>query len=100
MGRGYSLAAVHEFFIAMVPLLLPSTGCRVPRSTGCRVSVVVVHGLSRPAACGIFPDPGLSPGALHWQTESIPLHHQGSPRDRVLIWEDEKVLGWMVVMVV
>ena len=35
-----------------------------------QASVVVVHGLSCPAACGIFPDQGLNPYSLHWQTDS------------------------------
>ena len=32
------------------------------------------------AACGIFPDQGSNPCALHWQADSQPLRHQGSPR--------------------
>ena len=32
-----------------------------------------------PAACGILPDQGLNPCPLHWQADSQPLHHQGSP---------------------
>ena len=36
-------------------------------------------GLSCPAACGIFPDQGSNPCALHWQADSQPLRHQGSP---------------------
>ena len=56
------------------PLLLRSTGSR-------RVgSVVVAHGPSCSAACGIFPDQGLNPCHLHWQADSQPLRHQGSPR--------------------
>ena len=39
-------------------------------STG---SVVVAHGLSCYAACGIFPDQGSNPCPLHWQTDSQPL---------------------------
>ena len=50
------------------PLLLRSTG-----------SAVVAHGPSCSAACGIFPDEGLNPCPLHWQADSQPLHHQGSP---------------------
>ena len=30
-------------------------------------------------ACGIFPDQGLNPSLLHWQADSLPLSHQGSP---------------------
>ena len=54
------------------PLLLRSTGSR---RTG---SVVVAHGPSCSAACGIFPDQGLNPCSLHWQADSQPLRHQGS----------------------
>ena len=55
------------------PLLLRSTGSRRAGS------VVVAHGPSCSAACGIFPDQGLNPCSLHWQADSQPLHHQGSP---------------------
>ena len=55
------------------PLLLRSTGSRRAGS------VVVTHGPSCPAACGIFPDQGSNPCPLHWQAASQPLHHQGSP---------------------
>ena len=50
-------------------------------STGSRRagSVVVAHGPSCSAACGIFPDQGLNPCPLHWQADSQPLRHQGSP---------------------
>ena len=43
-------------------------------------SVVVEHKLSCSMACGIFPDQGLNPRPLHWQTDSYALYHQGSPR--------------------
>ena len=55
------------------PLLLQSTGSRHAGS------VVVAHGPSCSAACGIFPEQGLNPCPLHWQADSQPLHHQGSP---------------------
>ena len=55
------------------PLLLGSTGSR------CAGSVVVAHGPSCSTACGIFPDQGSNPCPLHWQADSQPLHHQGSP---------------------
>ena len=61
------------------PLLLRSTGSR---RTG---SVVVAHGPSCSAACGIFPDQGSNPCPLHWQADSQPLRHQGSPRKLFLI---------------
>ena len=46
------------------------------QSTG---SVVVVHGLSCFVACGIFPNQESNPCLLHWQEDSLPLSHQGSP---------------------
>ena len=55
------------------PLLLWSTGSRHAGS------VVVAHGPSCSAACGIFPDQGSNPCPLHWQADSQPLRHQGSP---------------------
>ena len=55
------------------PLLLRSTGSRRAGS------VVVAHGPSCSAARGIFPDQGSNPCPLHWQADSQPLCHQGSP---------------------
>ena len=55
------------------PLLLRSTGSRHAGS------VIVAHGPSCSTACGIFPDQGSNPCPLHWQADSQPLHHQGSP---------------------
>ena len=49
------------------PLLLRSTGSRRAGS------VVVAHGPSRSAACGILRDQGLNPCPLHWQADSQPL---------------------------
>ena len=56
------------------------------RSTGSKRagSVLVAHGRSRSAACGIFPDQGSNPCPLHWQADSQPLRHQGSPRSSLL----------------
>ena len=56
------------------PLSLRSTGSR---RTG---SAIVAHGPSRSAACGILPDQGSNPCPLHWQADSQPLRHQGSPK--------------------
>ena len=55
------------------PLLLRSTGSRRAGS------VVVAHGPSCSTACGIFPDQGSNACPLHWQADSQPLRHQGSP---------------------
>ena len=48
----------------------------------------MAHGPSRSAACGIFPDQGSNPCPLHWQADSQPLRHQGSPRGGFLLKED------------
>ena len=72
-------------------LLLQSTGSRCTGFSSCGTwtqlwltssrasSVGVVHGLSCSEACGIFPDQGWNLCHLHWQLDSLPLSHQGSP---------------------
>ena len=55
------------------PLLLRSAGSRRAGS------VIVAHGPSCSPVCGIFPDQGSNPCPLHWQADSQPLCHQGSP---------------------
>ena len=55
------------------PLLLRSTGSRRAGSA------IVAHGPSCSMACGIFPVQGSNPCPLHWQADSQPLRHQGSP---------------------
>ena len=55
------------------PLLLRSTSSRRAGS------VIMAHGPSRSMACGILPDQGSNPCPLHWQADSQPLRHQGSP---------------------
>ena len=60
------------------PLLLQSTGSRHAGS------VIVAHGPSCSMACGIFPDQGSNPCPLHWQADSQPLRHHGSPEYNLL----------------
>ena len=60
------------------PLLLRSIGSRRAGS------VIVAHGPSCSAACGIFPDQGTNLHPLHWQADSQPLRHQGSPGTAIL----------------
>ena len=55
------------------PLLLWSTGSRRAGPA------TVAHGPSRSAARGIPPDQGSNPRPLHWQADSQPPRHQGSP---------------------
>ena len=61
------------------PLLSRSTGSRRAGSA------IVAHGPSCSAACGIFPDQGSNPCPLHWQADSQPLRHHGSPHTYFLI---------------
>ena len=55
------------------PLLLRSTASRHAGS------VIVAHGPSCSATCGTLPDQDSNPCPLHWQADSQPLHHEGSP---------------------
>ena len=59
-------------------------------------SVVVAHGLSWATACGIFLDQRSNLCPLHWQVDSQPLCHQGSPFINFLI---EVQLIYNVVLV-
>ena len=61
------------------PLLLRSTGSRRAGS------VIVAHGPSCSAACGIFLDQGSNPCPLHWQADSQPLRHQESPLEFIFM---------------
>ena len=71
-SRGHSSSRCAGLSLSR-PLLLRSTGSRRAGSA------VVAHGPSCSAACGIFPDQGSNPCPLHWQADSQPLRHQGSP---------------------
>ena len=74
-------------------LLVQSTGSRVYVLQNCGTwaqqlqlpgSIVVEYGFSCSMACGIFPDHGSNFCLLHWQSDSLPLNHQGSPRRLLL----------------
>ena len=73
-----------------------STGSRACGPSSCRsrapdhrLSSFVAHGLSCSAACGILPDKGLNLRLLHWQADSLPLSHRGSPEGWDLRARDE-----------
>ena len=79
------------------PLLLQSTGSRHAGS------VVVAHGPSCSVACGIFPDQGSNLCHLHWQADSQPLRHQGSPKQLTILsivcqysqkGQNDTIQGW------
>ena len=95
--RGPLFIAVRGLSLSW-PLLLQGTGSR---RTG---SVVVAHGCRCSAACGIFPDQGSNPCPLHWQADSQPLHHQGSPMCLFELWFSLVIcpvvglLGHMVIL--
>ena len=71
-SRGHSSSRCAGLSLSR-PLLLRGTSSRRAGS------VVVAHGPSCSAACGILPDQGSNPRPLHWQVDSQPLRHQGSP---------------------
>ena len=63
-------------------------------STG---SIVVAHWLSCSTACGIVPDQGSNPCLLHWQVDSLPLSHQGSPEIHILtVLSEKENLKWVL----
>ena len=86
---GCSLIAAYGLLIVVASLVVEHglsarglSSCS-SQSTG---SVLVAHKLSCSAACGIFPDQGSNLCLLHWQADSLPLRHQGSPLIIVLIY--------------
>ena len=92
--RGLSLVAASGGLSLSRPLLLQSTGSRRAGS------VVVAHGPSCSAACGILPDQGLSPCPLHWQADSQPLRHQESPASVFLNHRLHEVSTWLFLFFV
>ena len=92
VSGAYSSVVAHRFLSAVTSLVaehsLSGTWASVVvcgfnncgpglYSTG---SVVVVYGLCCSAACGISLDQGSHLCLLHWQGDSLPVHHQGSPQ--------------------
>ena len=91
VSRGYSLLWCLDFLLRWL-LLLQSTGFRAhglhsPGSWAQELrsplqsagSAVVMHRLSCSAACGILQDQESNLRLLHWQMDSPPLSHQGTP---------------------
>ena len=79
--RGLSLVAASGDYSSLRCAGLSLSWPLPLRSTGFRRagSAIVAHGPSCSAACGIFPGQGSNPCPLHWQADSQPLRHQGSP---------------------
>ena len=78
LSRGYYLAMVWGLLIGVNSLVAEHS----LQNTGL---VVVARGLSCSWACGIFLDQGSNLCLLHWQMDSLPLSHQGSP-SRIPWW--------------
>ena len=69
-------------------------------STG---SIVVAHRLSCSIECGIFLDQGSNLCLLHWQADSLPLSHKGSPyfiQFYIKILYKWLVLLWLILWLV
>ena len=84
-SRGHSSSRCAGLSLSR-PLSLRSTGSRRAGSA------IAAHGPSCSAACGIFPDQGSNPCLLHWQADSQPLRHQGSP-----LFLNYILTGWVSV---
>ena len=71
-ARGLSLVAASGGYSSLQCAGLSLRWLLLLRNTGSRHmgSVVVAHGLSCSAACGILPDQGPNPCSLHWQADS------------------------------
>ena len=71
---GFSLIAVHALPVVMASLVVEK-GLQVCGLSSCGSWAVehrlnsVAHGLSCPAACGIFQNQGLNPRLLYWQAD-------------------------------
>ena len=72
-ARKFSLAVACGPLIAAAP---PAAEHQLERP---QAPVALARGLSRPAACGIFPDQGSNPCPWLWQVGSSPLARWGSP---------------------
>ena len=55
--------------------------CREAQALDTWASVVVARDLGYPTTCAIFPDQPSNSCPLRWQVDSLPLDHQGSPKD-------------------
>ena len=77
MRGGYFLVPVRRLLTAGASLV-------AERGLWSAVSVVVALWLSYSLSCGIFLPQGWNLHLLHWQVDSYPLGHLGSPRDFIL----------------
>ena len=80
-----SCSEQEMLFDAVLGLLIVGASLVVEHGLGKQATVVVARGLSCPEACGIFPNQGSNPCPLHWQVDSYPPDHQGSPRSELIV---------------
>ena len=78
--RVYSLVVVQGLLLPWLLLL------------GAQAWVVVVCGLTCSMEWGLFLDQGWNLCLLHWQADSLPLSHQGSPASWLLLMNTEVAL--------
>ena len=76
VNGGDSLVVVCGFLIALTSLV---AGHRLQNVC----SAVAAQGLSCYMACQVFLNQGPNLHLLHWQVDSLPLIHQGSPRENL-----------------
>ena len=67
------------------PTLSDPMDCSLPGSSIHEIFQARVLEWDAIAACGNFPDQGSNSFLLHWQAESLPLSHQGSPMANSLV---------------
>ena len=87
-GRVATLQLWCEGFSLRQLLLMHSTGSRVLGLSSCSPRLEstgwALLGLRCSEACVLYLDGGSNPRLSHWQVDSLPLSHQGSPR--ILEW--------------
>ena len=87
-----SLWGFSRFGASLIVGLLSLWGLLiVDRGSRSSTSAILVRGLSRPIAYGIFPDQGVNPCPLHWQVDSYSLNPPGKSQS-----DSEKVLSSFV----
>ena len=68
------------FITVRGPLTIAASLVAEHRLQMCRLSSCGSR--AQPLRGGILPDQGSNPCALHWQVDSQPLRHQGSPEHK------------------
>ena len=71
--QGLLLVVVHGLLIVVASLVAEH------RLSVAQAAAVVAHGLSGPAACGIFMNQRSNLCPLHWQADCSLLDHHGHP---------------------